>query len=72
MFFASTGRLQSLAVSGVEFWVLHMAEADLEGRDRVDIIRRRLNPIAEPQPFGLQCPGDDFRRTPVEPVWPRD
>ena len=53
---------------GLNSWVLHLAEADLEGRDRVDIIRRRLNPIAEPQPVGLQCPGDDFRGTPVEPV----
>jgi len=57
---------------GLNSWVLHLAEADLEGRDRVDIIRQRRNPIAEPQLVGLQCSGDDFRGTPVEPVWLRD
>ena len=61
-----------LRFPGLNSWVLHLAEADLEGRDRADIIRWRLKLIAKPQLVGLQCPGDDFRGSPVEPVWPRD
>ena len=57
---------------GLNSWVLHLAETDLEGRGRAAIIRRRLNLIAKPQLVGLQCPGDDFRGSPVEPIWPRD
>ncbi len=57
---------------GLNSWVLHLAETDLEGRGRAAIIRQRLNPIAKPQLVGLQCPGDDFRGSPVVPIWPRD
>ena len=47
--------------------MLYLAEADLEGRDRVAIIRQRLKLIEKPQLVGLQCPGDDSRGSPVAP-----
>ena len=50
---------------GLNSWVLHLAEADLEGRDRVDIIRRRLNPIAEPNPLASNVLETIFE----EPPW---
>lgn len=59
------------------FWkpnscVLHLPETDLEVKERAVIIRRRLNLYVKPQLVGLQCPGDNFRDSPRDPVWPRD